>query len=149
MPSEIINSRHHANEVSSTNSAFILLKEILTNEKYKDLSEKLNLVIVPMENVDGTAIHYELQKENPYWKFHVARFNAIGKEFYHEHFKEDTIHTEAMGLTRLWYRMLPDIVVDNHGVPSHEWEQQFSGYTSPSFKGFWLPNTYYMDIFGM
>lgn len=141
LPSEIINSRHHANEVSSTNSAFILLKEILTNEKYKDLSEKLNLVIVPMENVDGTAIHYELQKENPYWKFHVARFNAIGKEFYHEHFKEDTIHTEAMGLTRLWYRMLPDIVVDNHGVPSHEWEQQFSGYTSPSFKGFWLPRS--------
>lgn len=141
LPSEIINSRHHANEVSSTNSAFMLLKELLTNPKYEDLSEKLNLIIVPMENVDGTAIHYELQKDNPYWKFHVARFNAIGKEFYHEHFKEDTIHTEAMGLTRLWYRALPDIIVDNHGVPSHEWEQQFSGYTSPSFKGFWLPRS--------
>ncbi|WP_461810677.1 M14 family metallopeptidase [Faecalimonas sp.] len=141
LPSEIINSRHHANEVSSTNSAFMLLKELLTNPKYEDLSEKMNLIIVPMENVDGTAIHYELQKDNPYWKFHVARFNAIGKEFYHEHFKEDTIHTEAMGLTRLWYRALPDIIVDNHGVPSHEWEQQFSGYTSPSFKGFWLPRS--------
>lgn len=141
LPSEIINSRHHANEVSSTNSAFILLKELLTNPKYEDLAEKMNLVIVPMENVDGTAIHYELQKDNPYWKFHVARFNAIGKEFYHEHFKEDTIHTEAMGLTRLWYRCLPDLIVDNHGVPSHEWEQQFSGYTSPSFKGFWLPRS--------
>ena len=30
-------------------------------------------------------------------------------------------------------------MVDNHGVPSHEWEQQFSGYTSPAYKGFWLP----------
>lgn len=141
LPSEIINSRHHANEVSSTNSAFMLLKELLTNPKYEGLSEKMNLVIVPMENVDGSVIHYELQKENPNWKFHVARFNAIGKEFYHEHFKEDTIHTEAMGLTKLWYRFLPDIMVDNHGVPSHEWEQQFSGYTSPSFKGFWLPRS--------
>lgn len=139
LPSEIINSRHHANEVSSTNAAFLLLKKLLTEDKYKNLPEKMNLVIVPMENVDGAAIHYELQKDNPKWKLHVARFNAIGKEFYYEHFKDETIHTEAMGFTRLWRKFLPDVVVDNHGVPSHEWEQQFSGYTSPSFKGFWLP----------
>ena len=25
----------------------------------------MNLVILPMENVDGAAIHYELQKDNP------------------------------------------------------------------------------------
>ncbi len=140
-PTEFINSRHHANEVSSTNSAFMLIKKLLTDSKYRDLTEKMNLVIVPMENVDGTEIHYELQKDNPYWKFHVARFNAIGKEFYREHFDPDTIHIEAMGLTRLWEYYLPDIIVDNHGVPSHEWEQQFSGYTSPSYKGFWLPRS--------
>ncbi len=141
LPSKLINARHHANEVSSTNAAFMLIKELLTNEGYKDLAEKMSLVIVPMENVDGTEIHYELQKDNPYWKLHVARFNAIGKEFYHEHFNPHTIHTEAMGLTRLWEKYLPDIMVDNHGVPSHEWEQQFSGYTSPSYKGFWLPRS--------
>lgn len=141
MPSEIINSRHHANEVSSTNAAFILLKKLLTEERYKTLPEKMNLVIVPMENVDGTAIHYELQRDNPKWKLHVARFNAIGKEFYYEHFKTDTIHTEAMGLTRLWEKFLPDVIIDNHGVPTHEWDQQFSGYTSPSYKGFWLPRS--------
>ena len=141
LPSEIINSRHHANEVSSTNAAFILLKRLLTDERYKTLPEKMNLVIVPMENVDGTAIHYELQKDNPKWKLHVARFNAIGKEFYYEHFKTNTIHTEAMGLTRLWEKFLPDVIIDNHGVPTHEWDQQFSGYTSPSYKGFWLPRS--------
>ncbi len=140
-PSEIINARHHANEVSSTNAALILLKRLLTEENYQCLNEKLNLVIVPMENVDGAAIHYELQKEHPYWKFHVARFNAIGKEFYHDHFRQDTIHKEAMGLTRLFEKYVPDMIVDNHGVPSHEWEQQFSGYTSPSYKGFWLPRS--------
>lgn len=140
-PSEIINARHHANEVSSTNASFLLLRELLTEDEYRELPEKLNLVIVPMENVDGAAIHYELQKEHPYWKLHVARFNALGKEFYHEHFRQDTIHTEAMGLTRLFARYVPDMIVDNHGVPSHEWEQQFSGYTSPSYKGFWLPRS--------
>lgn len=140
-PSEIINARHHANEVSSTNASFILLKRLLTDETYKDLPEKLNLILVPMENVDGAAIHYELQKEHPNWKFHVARFNALGKEFFHEHFHQDTIHGEAMGLSRLYERYAPDMIVDNHGVPSHEWEQQFSGYTSPSYKGFWLPRS--------
>ena len=99
-PSEIINARHHANEVSSTNASFILLKKLLTDETYRDLPEKLNLILVPMENVDGAAIHYELQKEHPYWKFHVARFNALGKEFFYEHFHQDTIHSEAMGLSR-------------------------------------------------
>lgn len=140
-PSEIINARHHANEVSSTNAAFILLKRLLTEAIYRDLPRKLNLVLVPMENTDGTAIHYELQKEHPYWKFHVARFNAVGKEFYYDHFRQDTIHAEAMGLTRLFEKYIPDMIVDNHGVPSHEWEQQFSGYTSPSYKGFWLPRS--------
>lgn len=140
-PSEIINCRHHANEVSSTNAAFLLLRELLTDPKYAHLSEKLNLVIVPMENVDGAAIHYELQKENPCWKLHVARFNSVGKEFYYEHFKNDTIHTEARSFRWLWRTYLPDVVVDNHGVPTHEWEQQFSGYTSPSYKGFWLPRS--------
>ena len=117
------------------------MKKLLTEDAYKTLPEKLNLILVPMENVDGAAIHYELQKEHPYWKFHVARFNSLGKEFFHEHFKQDTIHTEAMGMSRLYERFAPDMMVDNHGVPSHEWEQQFSGYTSPSYKGFWLPRS--------
>ena len=58
IPGEMINARHHANEVSSTNAAFILIKKLLTEDVYKDLPDKLNLVIVPMENVDGAAIHY-------------------------------------------------------------------------------------------
>lgn len=140
-PSVYINARHHANEVSSTNAALQLLRTLLVDSKYNTITEHMNLVIVPMENVDGTEIHFALQKKNPYWKFHVARFNAIGKEFYHEHFKTETIHSEAMGLTRLYERYAPDILVDNHGVPSHEWEQPMSGYTSPAFKGFWLPRS--------
>lgn len=140
-PSECINARHHANEVSSTNAAFILLKKLLTEDTYKDLTKKMNLVIVPMENVDGAAIHYELQKEHPYWTFHVARFDAIGKEFCYEYYQDDALNTEAFTSTRIVEKYVPDIMVDNHGVPAHEWEQQFSGYTSPAYKGFWLPRS--------
>lgn len=140
-PTELINTRHHANEVSGTNEAFMLIRKLLTDKKYANLPDEMNLILVPMENVDGSAIHYELQKENPTWKLHVARFNAVGKEFYHDCFAEETIHKEAQGLKRLFMNKLPDFLIDNHGVPSHEWEQQFSGYTSPSFRGFWLPRS--------
>lgn len=139
LPSEIINARHHANEVSGTNGIFLLLKELLTNTKYQSISTKMNLVLIPFENADGAALHYELQKEHPEWKFHVARFNSLGRDFYYEYFQPETIHTEALGFSKTWQKWLPDVIVDNHGVPSHEWEQPFSGYTPPAFKGFWLP----------
>ena len=64
----------------------MLLKKLLTEDVYKELPDKLNLILIPMENVDGAAIHYELQKEHPTWKFHVARFNSLGKEFYRHYF---------------------------------------------------------------
>lgn len=142
-----INSRHHANEISSTNAAFDLIKHLLKDESYKHYLEKLNIVIIPFENPDGGYIHYELQKDNPEWKFHVARFNALGKETTSEQFNMETKHTETLAFTRTWYKWLPDVVTDNHGVPSHEWDQQFSGYVSPSFKGFWLPRALYYGIF--
>ena len=146
-PTLYINSRHHANEVSSTNASFRILRELLTNPKYLDLPEQLNLVFVPYENADGAAIHYELQKENPEWKLHVARYNALGMELAYGYFDDQTIHTECMAFTRTWRNWLPDIVVDDHGVPSHEWDQQFSGYTSPWFKGFWMPRALLYSYF--
>lgn len=136
-----INARHHANEVSSTNAAFDLINKLLTDKKYADLADRLNLVIVPVENADGTAIHYDLQKEHPAWQLHTARFNALSKEFAYEYFTSDPLSREALSTSRIYSRFVPDIMVDNHGVPSHEWDQQFSGYTSPAYKGFWLPRS--------
>jgi len=146
-PTLYINCRHHANEVSSTNASFRTLRALLTDPKYQDLPEKINIVFVPYENVDGAAIHYELQKENPEWKLHVARYNALGLELAYGYFDDNTIHTECMAFTRVWRNLLPDIIVDDHGVPSHEWDQQFSGYTSPWFKGFWMPRALLYSYF--
>lgn len=142
-----LNNRHHANEVSSTNSSFLLLQKMLLEDDYKKYRDKLNVVMIPFENVDGGYIHYELQKDNPEWQFHIARFNSVGKEFAREYFKDDTRYTESMAFTKLWRKWLPDIVVDNHGVPKHEWDQQFSGYVSPWFKGFWLPRALFYGYF--
>ncbi len=138
-PTEIINARHHANEVSGTNGVFLVLRELLTEEKYAGLAEEMNLILIPYENADGAAIHYEQQKLAPHWTYHIARYNSLGKEFYFDYYDVDTIHTEALVLRDAFYRWLPDVYTDNHGVPSHEWAQPFSGYSSPWFKGFWLP----------
>lgn len=146
-PVYFINNRHHANEVSSTNSAFLLVKKLLTDGEYKKYLEDISITLIPFENVDGGYIHYELQKDNPEWKLHVARFNSVGKEFAREYFNEDTKYPESKALPRVWRRWLPDMLVDNHGVPSHEWDQQFSGYVSPWFKGFWLPRALFYGYF--
>lgn len=138
-PTELVNARHHANEVSGTNGVFMILKRLLTDEAYEGLANEMNLIFIPFENADGAAIHYELQKMAPHWTYHIARYNSLGKEFYRDYYDVDTIHTEALVIRDTYYRWLPDVFTDNHGVPSHEWEQQFSGYTSPWFKGFWLP----------
>lgn len=146
-PVYLVNNRHHANEVSSTNSAFLLLKKMLTDEEYKKYLDDISIALIPFENVDGGYIHYKLQKDNPEWKLHVARFNSVGKEFAREYFKEDTKYPEAKAMIKVWEKWLPDMLVDNHGVPSHEWDQQFSGYASPWFKGFWLPRALFYGYF--
>lgn len=138
-PTVYINARHHANEVSSTNTNFNLAKALSGDPTLREQTKTLNVVLVPFENADGAAIHYELMQDNPCWKLHVARYNALGTEIAQEYFKDDTIQTEALAYTRVWRSWLPDVIVDDHGVPSHEWDQPFSGYTSPWFKGFWLP----------
>ena len=43
---------------------------------------------------------------------------------------------------RLWRRWLPRIVLDAHGVPSHEWDQPFSGYAPGRFRAYWIPRAF-------
>lgn len=145
-PTYMIINRHHANEVSSTNSAFLLIEKMIKDSKAAEYLKKVNLTVMPVENVDGTYIHDILQKQNPKWKLHTARFNSVGKEFAKDYW-EDSKYGESKAMTRVWEKWLPDISVDNHGVPTHEWDQQFSGYVSPWFRGFWLPRGIFYGIF--
>lgn len=138
-PVYYVNARHHANEVSGTNAAFMLIRTLLADPAYAGMADRVNIVVVPFENADGAAIHYELAGDNPEWILHIARYNSLGKEIAQDYWNDATIHGEAKAFTRVWRDWLPDVVTDNHGVPSHEWCQQFSGYTSPWFKGFWMP----------
>ena len=130
-PTLLFVARHHANEVSSTTTALQMARAAVTDPAQRQWLKQVNLVFLPMENPDGAALHYALMAEHPRWKHHAARFNAAGQEFSRDHFDPNTPFGEARFRRETWLRWLPDAIVDNHGVPSHEWCQPFAGYTTP------------------
>ncbi|MFN8537814.1 MAG: M14 family metallopeptidase [Thermomicrobiales bacterium] len=127
----LVIARHHANEPASTHAALRLSWLVGTDPGYAALLDRVNIAILPMANPDGAALHALMMAEHPTWKHHAARYNAVGREFARDHFDPATPWGEARVRPRLWHEWLPDVVVDNHGVPSHEWNQLFDGFGSP------------------
>ncbi|NWG01238.1 MAG: hypothetical protein HXY44_00085 [Syntrophaceae bacterium] len=138
-PTFFINCRHHANEISSTNAGFKLSYLLTQAPQYRRLLKRVNVVINPMENPDGVVLLKEMLKNTPTDKLHAARYNGAGQEYYEEYFNPKTPFGEARAKSSIWERWLPDICVDNHGFPSHEWEQPFSGYSPYRYRDFWIP----------
>lgn len=137
-PTLLVNARRHANEVSSTNSILLLAERAVR----EGLSRRINLVLSPMENVDGAALHYQMQEVHPYWKLHAARFNTAGVDFGFDCFNPVPRFGESRTLPTLWRNFLPDVVLDDHGYPAQEWAQPFAGYNSPPYfrTSWWIPS---------
>ncbi|MEH0018541.1 MAG: M14 family metallopeptidase [Desulfobacter sp.] len=145
-PTLLVNARHHANEVSGTNAAMMLLHTLACDAKGRKILARANVVVVPLENGDGVATLEEMLPECPDHKLHAARYNALGMEWYDQYFQKDTPFTEARAKTRLFDRWLPGYMIDLHGVPSHEWEQPFAGYINPRFREHWIPRSFVYAI---
>lgn len=139
-PTHLIVARHHANEVASTTAALRFVELLATDPGMMPLRDHCNVVVIPDENPDGTALHAMLMAEHPTWKHHAARYNAVGVEFSNHMGDPDTIYGEARVRPRLMHEWRPDVVTDNHGVPSHEWWQPFAGgQNPPRFRiSYWL-----------
>jgi len=138
-PTFFINCRHHSNEISSTNAGLKLSRLLATQPQYQKLLKRTNVVLNPMENVDGMVILEEMARWAPTDKLHAGRYNGAGQEYYKEYLNSNTPFGEARVKPSIWERWLPDICVDNHGFPSHEWDQPFSGYAPYRFRDFWIP----------
>jgi len=139
-PTHLIVARHHANEVASTTAALRFVELLATDPAMMPLLDQCNIVVIPDENPDGTALHAMLMAEHPTWKHHAARYNAVGVEFSNHMGDPNTIYGEARVRPRLMHVWRPDVVTDNHGVPSHEWWQPFAGgQNPPRFRiSYWL-----------
>jgi hypothetical protein len=79
-----------------------------------------------------------MHRDHPRWMLHAGRYNALGLEFRSAYGDPDHPSVESQALPALWRRWLPDILVDDHGFPSHEWVQPFSGYI-PKWPAYWIP----------
>ena len=117
-PTHLIVARHHANEVASTTAALQLIESLATDPAVTPLLDRVNVVVIPDENPDGTALHARLMAEHPAWKHHAARYNAVGVEFARCFGDDDTPYGEARVRPLLWRQWRPDVVTDNHGVPT-------------------------------
>lgn len=120
----VIETGHHANEISSTPAVLRLL------ENATEYKKELNIIVIPNSNPDGFNLLQKMVKEHPEWKHHAARYNAVGLEFAHVRYQK-TIFGEANVLPLVMKKWAPDIIVDDHGIPAHEWIQPFAGYNSP------------------
>jgi hypothetical protein len=138
-PTLLINARHHANETTSTSAVLRLIALCATEPSVRAYLRRVNLVVIPFENVDGAVLHADLQREHPNWMLHAGRYNARGLEFRREYLNEATPYPEARVLPRLYRLWRPDIVTDDHGFPSHEWVQPFGGYANAWFASDWIP----------
>ena len=135
-PTIFITGRQHANEVSSTSHILRLAELLLTDPAYKAILTRVNVVLHPVENPDGAAMAYELQKLTPTHMLHAGRYSALGMDVGSQVGMADPLLPESLVRTRVWRDWLPDIYLNPHGYPSHEWVQQFAGYVPPGFRSY-------------
>ncbi len=136
-PSILVGGRHHANEVSSSNALCQLMRALVTEPQYQNLSQRLCLTLLPMENVDGAALLDELRAEHPGWAHHSCYTPPLGRDLYGMYFQDGAVNADGRAFSGLYRRTLPDAFIDVHGVPGHDWQHQFASLRG--YKGLWAP----------
>lgn len=148
-PTIFITGRQHANEVSSTSHILRLAELLVTDPSYKAILNKVNVILHPVENPDGAQMAFDLQKLTPNYMLHAGRYSALGTDVGSQTGQADPLLTEALVRGHMWREWLPDIYLNPHGYPSHEWVQQFSGYIPPGFRSYLFSRGWYTAISGM
>jgi hypothetical protein len=152
-PVLFISGRQHANEVSSTSHILKLAEQLVTDPGTRQLLDKVHFILQPMTNPDGAALVEELHRETPNFMLHAGYLGALGSDITIEQWSENPRYPEAHVRPKLWRMWLPDIVLNPHGYPSHEWVQLFAGYTawvksrSVAARDWWIPRGWFIPSF--
>ncbi|MBI3402778.1 MAG: hypothetical protein HY048_15280 [Acidobacteria bacterium] len=156
-PTIVYSARQHANEVSSTSHVLKMAELLLTDPAYRDKLNKVNVVIHPITNADGAQLAYDLQKINPTYMLHAGYLGSLGVDVTTAQWDPDPIYPESGIRPKIWRTWLPDIFLNPHGYPSHEWVQIFSEYAAWvrtravetrdywSMRGWWMPGFGWLD----
>ena len=148
-PTIFMTGRQHANEVSSTGHILRLAELLVTDPAYQEILKKVNVILQPVENPDGAQMAYDLQKLTPNYMLHAGRYSALGMDVGSQVNQADPLLPEALVRGKLWREWLPDIYLNPHGYPSHEWVQPFAGYVPPGFRSYLSTRGWYTMISGL
>jgi hypothetical protein len=129
-PTMVLSGRQHANEVSSTSYVLRLGEKLATDTNYSRLLRKVNVVLHPIMNADGAQLNYDLQQVTPYYMLHASYLGALGVDATSGAGTEDPVSPESNIRPELQADWLPDIMMNLHGYPTHEWVQLFAGYSA-------------------
>ncbi len=138
-PTLFFSARQHANEVSSTTYLLKVLEKLGGDPAYTAYLQKFNVLALPLENPDGSELAYELQKLTPNHSLHAGRYTALGVDVGYVQDEDEPSLPEARVRPLLLGVFKPDLYLNLHGYPSHEWVQQFSGYIPFLFRNYWIP----------
>ncbi|HXI26930.1 MAG TPA: M14 family metallopeptidase, partial [Vicinamibacterales bacterium] len=153
-PTIVYSARQHANEVSSTSHVLKMAELLLTDPAFRDKLKKVNVVVHPITNADGAQLAYDLQKTNPTHMLHAGYLGALGVDVTSAQWDPDPIYPESGIRPKIWRTWLPDIFLNPHGYPSHEWVQLFSEYAawvrtrSVETRDYWTMRGWWMPGFG-
>ncbi len=141
--------RQHANEVSSTNYLLKFAEIMARDGNAREALKKINIVLQPMENPDGAELAFELHQIEPFHSLHAGRYGSLGVDIGYQAGGRRPLLPEAAVRATLSGRWFPDVLLNLHGYPSHEWVQPFSNYTPYLFRDYWIPKgwfTYYRSL---
>ncbi len=143
-PTLFCSGRQHANEISATNYIFEFARRLAEDDDFSSYSGRINFVLHPMENPDGAAIACRLQKLTPEHSLHAGRYSSLGIDIGSQVYAQDPLLPEAEVRKNLFRNWKPDIYLNLHGYPSHEWVQPFSGYVPYLFRDYWIPRGWFV-----
>lgn len=130
-PVLFLTGRQHGNEVSSTSHILKLLEWLVPEaaDQIHPWLRRVSLIVLPVTNPDGAALAAELARESPGFMLHAGYYGCLGEDVIRDLWSPDSPYPEAHVRRRLWEIWRPDIVLDAHGYPSHEWVQLYGGYS--------------------
>jgi Zinc carboxypeptidase len=156
-PTIVYSARQHANEVSSTSHVLKLAELLLTDPAFREKLNKVNVVVHPITNADGAQLAYDLQKITPNQMLHAGYLGALGVDVTSAQWEADPLYPESGIRPKIWRTWRPDIFLNPHGYPSHEWVQLFSEYAAWvrtrsvetrdywTMRGWWMPGFAWLD----
>lgn len=144
-PTVLISARQHANEPTSTNAMFAWLEEELDRG---GMLERANIVFHPLENPDGARLHQALSQLSAQHMHHAARYTAVGADLQTNPISRGVVIPESQLRLDTWRRWRPELHLNCHGYPAHEWLRANGGYMPRHFEAWSLPFGYFTILTG-